>query len=150
MIASSYSIDSEEDCQEIPSGILKPSVRGGGWQGDELELEHQRERIRSAKDQDGDTHAAVNLSQFRNTVVGEGYQAKHVVRQATKKEDQIPVIDMSKPSSARAEGRNKRHHDDRETRRKEDKKGSSTDDRVRRYLCCRGLREFRMELDKIE
>ena len=55
------------------------SVRRGGWEGEEMEMEHQR----SHKNDHQHTHAAVDLNQFRNTVVGAGYQAKHVVRQRT-------------------------------------------------------------------
>ena len=67
--------------------------------GETMELQHQRERWRAATNPDdndndgiaavsttqeaGGNHAAVDLQQFRNTVVGHGYQAKHVVRQKT-------------------------------------------------------------------
>ena len=49
-----------------------------GWQGDHLELEHQRESFLEHKDK---SVAAVDISQFQNHEVGQGYQAKHVVRQ---------------------------------------------------------------------
>lgn len=79
---------------DLPSS--HPAMAGGrarksrkGWLGEELELEHQRERIMIASGSGDGIHehpasaTAVDLNQFRNTEVGEGYQAKHVVRQRT-------------------------------------------------------------------
>jgi hypothetical protein len=72
-----------------------------GWEGEELELEHQREQMMMTmmhpsmgqkKGEEGgvvvnsstaSTSAAVDLNQFRNTEVGRGFQAKHVIRQRT-------------------------------------------------------------------
>ena len=47
-----------------------------------MELAHLRENGRREKN-DKATPVAVDLNQFRNTEVGKGYQAKHVVRQRT-------------------------------------------------------------------
>ena len=61
----------------------------GAWEGEEMELDHQRETERRDRDrEESSTGAAaivtaVDLNQFRNTEVGKGYQAKHVVRQNT-------------------------------------------------------------------
>lgn len=49
----------------------------GGW-GEAMELAHQK-----ANDASASSVVAVDLDQFRNTEVGTGYQAKHVVRQKT-------------------------------------------------------------------
>jgi hypothetical protein len=79
--------------------ILKMNKRKG-WEGEELELEHERERMMKKLNQSteegtkggtgtgGNTTStnafvAVDLNQFRNTEVGTGFQAKHVVRQRT-------------------------------------------------------------------
>jgi hypothetical protein len=51
----------------------------GGWQGEEMELQHKQQQDRS----NGVQAAAVDLNQFRNDEVGVGYQAKHVIRQPT-------------------------------------------------------------------
>ena len=48
----------------------------GGW-GEALELEHRKSTLTS----DRSSVVAVDLNQFRNTEVGSGYQARHVVRQ---------------------------------------------------------------------
>jgi hypothetical protein len=67
----------------LPRGVLRPKmVRKGvtsAWAGEEMELEHQRQQPSDKKQ----TYAAVDITQFQNTVVGKGYQAKHVVRQRT-------------------------------------------------------------------
>ncbi|VEU44472.1 unnamed protein product [Pseudo-nitzschia multistriata] len=52
----------------------------GGW-GESMELAHQREAGRRVTAGAPETVVAVDLSQFRNTEVGRGYQARHVVRQ---------------------------------------------------------------------
>jgi hypothetical protein len=68
-----------------------------GWDGEELELEHQKERMmmlqmnqstERGRGEGGAIHGtnysvAVDLNQFRNTEVGTGFQAKHVIRQPT-------------------------------------------------------------------
>ena len=62
-------------------------TKRGGW-GEAMELAHQTEeserRRKRKQNSDGDVGAvAVDLGQFRNTEVGRGYQARHVVRQRT-------------------------------------------------------------------
>jgi hypothetical protein len=66
---------------EPPRGVTKR--RRGGWQGEEMEMTHQRDAFREDKSK---AHAAVDISQFQNHEVGKGYQAKHVVRQRSGKE----------------------------------------------------------------
>ena len=65
----------------LPAGVLRR--KGAVWEGEELELDHYREGRGSANKKRKDASAAVDLSQFQNTVVGQGYQAKHVIRQRT-------------------------------------------------------------------
>jgi hypothetical protein len=90
--------DNEIDDEDLPLSHPARRIRRraddgvsgiGAWQGEEMELEHQREterRDRTDRDESSTTGAAaivtaVDLNQFRNTEVGKGYQAKHVVRQ---------------------------------------------------------------------
>jgi hypothetical protein len=72
--------------------IAAAKAGASGWDGDNMELEHLRESGRLLKDgkglplqgsQSSSAYAAVDLSKFRNTEVGQGYQAKHVIRQKT-------------------------------------------------------------------
>jgi hypothetical protein len=74
-----------------------PKKKSKGWDGEELELEHQKERMmmiqmnqstERGRGEGGAIHGtnysvAVDLNQFRNTEVGTGFQAKHVIRQPT-------------------------------------------------------------------
>jgi hypothetical protein len=53
----------------------------GGWQGEEMELQHKQNQQQDSSTKD--VSAAVDLKQFQNTEVGVGYQAKHVIRQRT-------------------------------------------------------------------
>ena len=123
--------------------------RQRGWQGGELEVEHQRQVIREDQaDPSGkkksSVSAAVDIRQFHNTQVGSGYQAKHVVRQpggggaapaATTKV-------MPPPSPSPAGG------GDTERPTKQPKM-SKKEDKVTSYLQCQGLREFVREMNKI-
>ena len=56
----------------------------GGW-GEAMELAHQKQQSSSVGNSNSNNNpssvVAVDLNQFRNTEVGSGYQAKHVVRQ---------------------------------------------------------------------
>mmetsp|Transcript_6000 Transcript_6000/g.11151 ORF Transcript_6000/g.11151 Transcript_6000/m.11151 type:complete len:142 (+) Transcript_6000:278-703(+) len=75
--------DSDNDVMDLPSShpaavMARNNKRRRGWQGEEMELEHQQGDISRTN-----VAAAVDLSQFQNTEVGVGYQARHVVRQRT-------------------------------------------------------------------
>ena len=152
----------------LPAGVLKSST---AW-GDDLELRHKRERIRQGQDAAAAAeHTAVDINQFRNVEVGSGYQARHVVRQRTGNEEGsgggMKVRDMTGGASA-AEARSTRDRDDakgREKRKDKDAKGKASDESSKRsrkykaekdaqniadqYLKCKGVREFRLELEKI-
>src|SRR3569623_769458 len=54
-----------------------------GWEGESLELQHEREAHHYNQSGTATSVVAVDLNQFRNTEVGKGYQAKHVIRQRT-------------------------------------------------------------------
>ena len=62
---------------DLPHGVVS---RRGRWAGEQMEMEHQQDSFRNEKSK---ATAAVDIRQFQNNVVGEGYQAKHVVRQAS-------------------------------------------------------------------
>ena len=153
----------------LPAGVLKSST---AW-GDDFELQHKRERIRKGQDVAAAAeHTAVDINQFRNVEVGSGYQARHVVRQRTGNEGDssgagMKVRDMTGGVSA-AEARSTSDRCDgkgREKRKDKDAKAKSSDKSSKRsrknkaekdeqnitdqYLKCKGVREFRLELEKI-
>jgi hypothetical protein len=126
------------------------STRNRGWQGEQLELEHSLEPKTS-------TCVAVDLQQFRNTVVGQGYQAKHVVRQKG-----LPTSENE--NKRLAEPRKHQKCNDNsisgrttpKKRKSESERGdggpelSAETTKLQRYLQCAGLRRFRKELANIE
>ena len=117
---------SDEDV--IPSGVLR---KREGWKGEEMELNHQKEKLREGPGED--TIVAVDLKQFQNHLVGEGYQAKHVVRQRSAvTHSQIKTLDMS--------------HNTTTSKSKPEKKKN---DRLLKYMRCNGMREFRRQLEEI-
>lgn len=109
----------------IPTGAVK---RQRGWQGEELEMEHKKqshEKLSQA--------AAVDIRQFQNHKVGEGYQARHVIRQRSAHSgNDMQVQDMSGGKF---------------TEKKEPEKLVDTGDR--NYLRNKGLRDFRKEIESI-
>jgi hypothetical protein len=84
----------DEDNEYLPRSV---GQQRRGWQGEELEIDHQRESLKSGKYKDA-VAAAVDIRQFQNhVVVGEGYQAKHVMRQSSAKTTgpSLQIKDMS-------------------------------------------------------
>ena len=153
----------------LPAGVLKSST---AWGGDNLELEHKRQRIRQGQDVAAAAdHTAVDINQFRNVEVGSGYQAQHVVRQRTGNDGgssggAMKVRDMTGGASAASEGRSTSDRDGakgKEKRKDKDAKASDKSSKRSRkhkaekdeqniadqYLKCKGVREFRLELEKI-
>jgi len=121
--------DDGSDCgPSLPAGVLRSR---GGWAGDSLEIDHQREALQNSGNNKA-THAAVDLSQFRNEEVGKGYQAKHVIRQAAATSKASGIVDMSKNEK-----------DESKSKPKETAATTET------YLACRGMRNFIHEIDKI-
>jgi hypothetical protein len=116
------------DDDRIPSGVLR---KRKGWQGDEMELDHQREKLREGSR--NDSVVAVDLKQFHNHKVGEGYQAKHVVRQKSGvTSSRVEIVDMSSKN--------------REFKTKTEKK---RDEKLSTYLRSNAMREFRRQLEEI-
>ena len=158
-----YSSDSSSsgDDDVIDHGILSRGVisqRQRGWQGESMELAHAA--ATAAQENKESSSAIVDLAQFRNQDIGQGYQAKFVVRQRTSKDDKTGshIVDMTKQpreeegddKSGRRRSKNKRsrRHDDDDDERKESKKNISIVNLLQMYLECDGLRQFRRELEK--
>ncbi|KAL3944884.1 MAG: hypothetical protein SGBAC_001029 [Bacillariaceae sp.] len=99
-----------------------------GWQGSSMELEHQQDSGREKKRKNV---AAMDVTQFQNTEVGEGYQAKHVMRQPSKRDEKTKVVDMTGGKDFKTE-----------------KKRPNTK-KFDNLLECKGLRDFRREIEKI-
>jgi hypothetical protein len=112
-----------------PRGV---TGRRRGWQGEELEMAHQATRT----DEHHQTVAAVDIRQFQNTVVGEGYQARHVVRQPSASSPAAKTKDMTGGADM-----------------KETKKSTTLDAYKytggNKYIENAGLRQFRREIEDI-
>ena len=133
--------DNDESSTEggpaIPAGVLRTSRKG--WDGEEMEIAHLSNQ--SGKD----AYAAVDIKQFQNTIVGEGYQARGVIRQKTGSEGQSNHVQdfSSKPESSLAAPATK---GDATIKRK----GSETTRKeLDEYLSCDGIREFRKEIEQL-
>mmetsp|Transcript_21882 Transcript_21882/g.52912 ORF Transcript_21882/g.52912 Transcript_21882/m.52912 type:complete len:160 (-) Transcript_21882:148-627(-) len=141
---------------DLPSGVLRS--RGGWADSNNLEIEHQRERLRAAGADEhddaateGKAHAAVDLSQFRNEEVGKGYQAKCVVRQREASSSATGVVDMSggKFSKKKRSSASKKRSRNDEDEGEDNRKSCHPDVRLGSYLKCKGMRDFMKELDKV-
>ena len=117
------------DAPELPRGVTS---RHRGWQGENLEMEHQQEASRSEKHK---ARAAVDITQFQNHVVGEGFQAKHVIRQPSAQTGSTAIFDMTggMQSGSRMEP-------------KAPQKSTATKDD---YMRNSAFRDFRREIEKI-
>ncbi|KAK1737598.1 hypothetical protein QTG54_011884 [Skeletonema marinoi] len=126
--------DDGSDCgPSLPAGVLRSR---GGWAGDSLEIDHQREALQQSESGNNKAdHAAVDLSQFRNEEVGKGYQAKHVIRQAGAPSKVSGIVNMSKKDISSKKDESKPKPNDTTTKET--------------YLACRGMRNFIREVDKI-
>ena len=95
-----------------------------------MELNHQREKLREGAR--NDTVVAVDLKQFQNHKVGEGYQAKHVVRQKSGVTNStVEVVDLSsKEISFKTKEKIK-------------------EERLYKYLRSNAMREFRRQLEEV-
>jgi hypothetical protein len=143
--------------QEDDRYLQYASRKNRGWGGEDMELQHKQTHDTSASASDP---VAVDLSQFRNTQVGKGYQAKHVVRQRTVATEPPSTAatnakpkrgEKSKSIDAASSSRKRSSEDTRavEEGSKSKSKRQEEDDRLQRYLQCDALRQFRRELEKI-
>lgn len=118
---------------ELPRGVIRQQRRG--WQGEEMEMNHQRESFHAGKDKKN-VAAGVDIRQFQNHEVGEGYQAKHVVRQPSSNPSQSAALKVRDMSGGSKFGQ-------------QDKEEKLSDSGNRNYIQNSGLREFRKEIELI-
>ena len=156
--------DEEAAGPTLPQGVLRP--KGRGWAGEEMELN------RSVNEQDSVIRqcAAVDKSEFYNTEVGSGYQAKHVVRQRQADGAKVEIIDMSGKDIQSKDSRKKHKRDKNECKGSNERKHkksrsikvtSKVDERSQKsvlnvrnsllneMLQCDAMREFKIEVAKI-
>jgi hypothetical protein len=119
-----------------------------GWAGEEMEIAHQRGDSSSSRKE---KYQTVNLEQFRNNEVGNGYQARGVVRQKTgEMGSKMNIIDMTK-KQPQSDGSN----DDKEAKKRRSKRQRISGQKdenmgsIDIFLQCQALRDFRKELEKI-
>ena len=135
----SDSSDSSSDHGMPSRGVIRGKNRG--WQGEDMELAHAATTATADKDR---KPVAVDLSQFRNHQIGQGYQAKFVVRQRTgNEEEQGAIQDMTQKSEKRKKSKRKRSKDN-----EDNSKTNKESNRIDKYLKCEGFRRFRKELEK--
>jgi len=131
--------DDNLDNLPVPRGLIPQRRRG--WQGEELEMDHQRELLQQqllqhhGETTTDDKAVVVDIRQFQNQAVGEGYQAKHVIRQPSTKESKLKVMDLTGGGNASV--------DEKKSNNKRKDNGD------RSYIQNRGLREFRKEIESI-
>lgn len=147
---------SSSDREVGPSG---PHHQGKskGWDGDHLELEHQRKQAEETSTQHHGEPVAVDLEQFRNTEVGKGYQARHVIRQprvATAAAELSTSSTTSRKIAPAPDSSSSRTHQGGTSNISQGKRPASPsstphDPKLDKYLRCEALRKFRRELDQI-
>ncbi len=115
--------------REFGSKHERTNRNRGGW-GEAMELAHQR-----SNDAGASSVAAVDLNQFRNTEVGTGYQAKHVVRQKTAE----PTVTKTRIVNSNFQSGADRNSESSQA------KAIETDELLRND----GLRAFRKEIESI-
>jgi hypothetical protein len=147
-----------DDDELVVSKVLR---KRKGWQGEELEMEHHREKFRNSTIEGYSSTSnpvAMDLKQFQNHRVGEGYQAKHVVRQRTVTDSGIKIMDMSRKATkaepmsrkaTKAEPMSRKATKAEPMSRSSYDNDDDDDDLLPTYLRCRGIREFRRQLDEI-
>lgn len=124
----------------LPEGVLRK--KGAIWEGEEMELDHYREdRLSGEKRRKQDTTVAVDLTQFQNAAVGQGYQAKHVIRQRTVQEEPKKSISSQKDEKSTTRG------NDAQAR---SRTAAIDSTRPRQLLQLKALRDFRRELENIK
>ena len=137
--------DNSSSSSDAAGRFLPKSQKG--WGGGELEMEHQLESFREKKS----GAAAVDISQFQNTEVGKGYQAKHVVRQKQYVDPETADVqdmttrynDSSKEETKKIT--NKKRKEPSGTKPKKD----TPKTRLKKYMGCTGMRNFRREIQDI-
>ena len=100
---------------------------------------------------------SVDLSQFRNTEIGKGYQARGVIRQRNNYNENstMKVVNMmeakkdgvSNDKSSHKQQQQQQHPND--INHTNEKMMNSKTTSSSEYLACKGIREFRKEIEKI-
>jgi hypothetical protein len=138
--------------------------RERGWEGQELEWNHQRGGGNNNNTKS--VSAAVDLGQFQNTVVGQGYQAKHVIRQpgsrpstttkttttnatTTQQRDKNLAGSKSKSSSSSSSNNKSKNVEHEKVHDNEPSSSTSGTTSLQLLLQSSGLRQFRREIDSI-
>ena len=155
---------SHDDDDDLPAAAASATTRlERGWQGSNMELEHQREMsLRVSGDGKQSTPVAVDLLQFHNTQVGQGYQAKHVIRQPGSDGHAMMVVkDMTvattsgkATAAATTTTSNKRPRDASGTSTSTStstrtSRTLSTPTKLQKYLSSPGFRWFREEVEDL-
>ena len=130
----------EEEELDLPSSHpARRSEFGGknetkrGW-GESMELAHQQDNKHTKSNNSMSSVVAVDLGQFRNTEVGKGYQAKHVVRQ------KMATTTKTKTRTV---------NDDFNVRKRLQSETATTPIDTNELLKNDGLRAFRKEIESI-
>jgi hypothetical protein len=124
--------------QFMPVGF---SNKRHGWDGDHLEYEREEPTFESKS-----SHVAVDLEQFRNQKIGVGYQAKNVIRQRSVPHSSVVIHNRTLHSTSSSNSK-KRKSDESDTKLEME---VSLEDRLQKYIMCKGMRKFRNELASIE
>mmetsp|Transcript_14337 Transcript_14337/g.17426 ORF Transcript_14337/g.17426 Transcript_14337/m.17426 type:complete len:190 (-) Transcript_14337:414-983(-) len=168
--------NNERDCNPLPTHLnIETTSRKRGWAGEEMEMKHKLYHLAAAASSSStskqEESTAVDLSQFRNHEVGSGYQAKGVIRQKmfssnNDGNNDIKVIDMSKKLKTSTENddieskesdnhnsRDKKRKSKKHKRKKKEKREDESNEKdissINEYLKCKGMRDFRKEIEKI-
>lgn len=147
------SSDSDDAGPCIPRGAIthQQTKRRRLWEGEALEWERAKGHDVRGTTTTTKSYAAVDLNQFRNQEVGLGYQAKHVIRQKTHSDTMMEpstriVVDTTTKTKEEEEtNRTQKQKKKREAKEEQD----SPTVRLDRYLQCKGMRQFRKELESI-
>jgi hypothetical protein len=147
--------EDDEDAVLPPSHPSRQQRKHRGWQGEDMEMEHQREASSSIASGmlDKDAATAVDLNQFRNTEVGKGYQAKHVMRQKTSSNHSSDDRESAKKKAEiqDATRRRTREANEEEQTRKKPRRDANRCEMLNKDTLLHnvGLRDFRKEIESI-
>lgn len=129
-----------------------------GWAGEEMEMLHRREQMRSSDHVSKRQYGTVDLAQFQNKEVGHGYQARGVIRQRNGQgSTSMKIVDMTKKGQEKEDDSNsnisisssREIRKKRKSRKRIHSEKKETRNLVPNYLMCKPLCDFRRELEKI-
>ena len=86
-----------ERSNPLPAHLVTAMPKKRGWAGEEMEMNHSRSSLSAPGETTTTNATTIDFSQFRNEEVGQGYQAKGVVRQKSHAErEEVKIIDMTR------------------------------------------------------